>query len=461
VGRHTARRDRGRLAHAALAVAVGLQLLGGTYVAFDRHGDTRPVPRPAPDTLGSVHRDPAAEARAEEYRRERKARADAVTALLARRARAVLARDRQAFLADLDPAATGFRRRQAALFDALRDVPIGSWQYDLDPDREMDPRSPDVAYYGAEVYLPEVRLRYALRDFDPEPTRLTQHLTFVERGDRWYLGNDDDFGDSPSLRTARELWDFGPVDVVRTPRALVLGRAGRRALLAQIAKQADAAVPRVTAVWGGDWDRKVVVLVPESQAELGTIISEGNDLSQIAAVAVAQLGGETGDYHPVGNRVIVNPPNFNRLSALGRRVVLQHEITHVATRSATGPGVPTWLVEGFADYLGYLGTGVSVRVAARELRAEVRAGTTPARLPRDEDFDGTNPRLAQMYEMSWLAARLVADRVGEARLVRFYRELGAAEPSDEAVRRVWKSVLGTTPESFTQAWQAYLRQQLG
>jgi hypothetical protein len=220
----------------------------------------------------------------------------------------------------------------------------------------------------------------------------------------------------------------------------------------QIAAAVDAAVPRVTAVWGTGWARKVVVLVPADDKELARIVGHGG-FEQIAALATAEL---TDGADPVGDRVVVNPANFGKLGALGRRVVLTHEVTHVATRAATGPGVPSWLVEGFADYVGYRGLDVPYRVSAAELQAEVRRGAVPAGLPTDADFAGTNKDLATAYEEAWLAVTLLADRHGQAALLRFYRSVGGGASVEAALR----AQLGTSTAAFTASWRRDLTRRL-
>ena len=138
-----------------------------------------------------------------------------------------------------------------------------------------------------------------------------------------------------------------------------------------------------------------------------------------------------GDGTVLGARIVLNPANLARLDAAGRRLVIGHELTHIASRAVTSDQMPTWLVEGLADYVGNLGSGLPVPATAAELAAEVRAGRVPAALPADAAFAGGS-RLPQAYEQSWLACRLIADRAGQAGLVRFYRAVARAAGTDPA-----------------------------
>lgn len=384
----------------------------------------------------------------------------AVRTLLDARAAAVLHRDKQAFLAGIDPDSPAFRAAQSRLFDNLAQVPLGVWRYQLDPTREepLAGLTSTARYGSAPVWMPQLELRYSLAGFDQRETGQQQYLTFVQRSGRWYIASDSDLA-AAGEDTARNLWDFGPVVVVRTAHTLVLGHPSELATMATIPPVTDAAVPRITAVWGADWPQQVVVLVPSTQTELSRILANGSDLSRIAAVATADLAGTKGK--PSGERVIVNPPNYRTLGAVGRRIVLTHEMTHVASRAVTGSATPTWLAEGFADYVGYLGTGVPVREAATELGRDVRAGRMPTTLPGDGDFDGTNPEIAQAYEQAWLACRLIAARIGQAGLVRFYRQVGgSARSPDVAVAAALHDQLHLSAAQFITLWQATLRQQL-
>lgn len=399
-----------------------------------------------------------APARASNARGDLISRTTAVRELLHIRATAVLRHDRDAFLATVDPTATTFLRRQAALVDALRDVPLASWSYELDAVRGHRRTTALDKKYGASWWAPNVTLRYALAAFDRAPAVQPQGLTFVQRTGRWYVGADNDFAGS-SHATVRDLWDGGPVVTARGRSCLVLGHPRSTPLVHALVAECDAAVPRVTAVWGTGWAQRVVLVVPDDPAELGRIVPDAGDVSQIAAVATAELVSPATGYHPVGDRVIINPVNFAQLGSLGRRVVLTHEVMHVASRGATGPQVPTWFVEGLADYVGYQGVRLPLSVAAQELRADVRAGRLPSRLPSDGAFNGSRKDLAQTYEQSWLAVVLLSKTYGRAAVLRLYRDVGA-DPAPGALERAMKRDLHTTVAAFTRAWRADLQRRL-
>ena len=383
-------------------------------------------------------------------------RTRAVRQLLQERSRAVLARDRPAFLATVDPSARALVQRQAASFDALAQVPLTTWEYAVAGSGGPSDERLDRRYGRGRWWAPQVTLRHALEGFDERPVAVDQHLTFVLRGGRWLLGADDDFA-LQGRPTPRAIWDRGPVVAVRSDRVLVLGHPAQRRLLDEVASLTAAAVPRVTAAWG-PWRERVVVLVPDDARELSELLGSQSDLSRIAAVATAELRGGHGEYDPAGDRVLVNPEAFSGLGALGRQVVLTHEVAHVATRRATGPAVPAWLAEGFADLVGYTGVDLPLSVTAADLAAEVRAERVPRALPVEADFEGGSPRLSQAYQGAWLAVRLLDERHGRPALLRFYRAVGARRgvPPETAVEDALRTELGTTTAALTGDWRASL-----
>jgi hypothetical protein len=223
-----------------------------------------------------------------------------------------------------------------------------------------------------------------------------------------------------------------------------LAEPAEPAELADLARRADRAslvVARVAGQVRPGMPSRPLVLVPAT-TEQAAVLAAPASVSGLAAVAGT-------------DRVIIEPRSFSLLTATGRDVVLAHELTHVATAAATDGRTPKWLIEGFADYVGYLDSGIPVASAAAELAADVRAGRPPAGLPGPEAFATGSAGPAQAYEEAWLACRYVAGRFGERALVTLYREsMRTGEPT--ALVRV----LGMTTERFTAAWREYVRSAL-
>ncbi|MFE2378826.1 hypothetical protein [Streptomyces sp. NPDC059398] len=368
-----------------------------------------------------------------------------IRSTLDRRAAAVTGHHESGYLSVVDPRAKGLRTAQRAEFRNLAAVPLSSWQYRLD----------DVRLTGVHATA-QVELRYRITGYDSAPVADRRTLGLVRRDGRWYLDED-----RPAPGTGQQLWQQGRVRTARGRHSLVLGVGGDAGALRRVAAVADQAVPAVDRAWHRKWAGRVVVLVPSSLDAMGALLgSPAATYRGIAAVTTGEAGGAGA---APADRVIVNPEAYAQLGGLGRQVVITHETTHVATRTATSAATPLWLSEGFADWVAYRGTGSSPQEAAPELQRAVRSGSLPATLPTDADFGFSDSadRLARAYEGGWLACRLIAEHWGEQKLTDFYRAVGAHGQRDGAVEQAMNEVLGTDPDAFTARWREYLRAQLG
>lgn len=388
-----------------------------------------------------------------------------ITTVLAQHGKAVLAHDRKAFLAGLGAGAKAadFRSRQDDAFDNLRRLPLTAWSYG--PVSRTDDREVETAAtkrYGTQAVVVRTSLSYALRGVDRAPTSHDLWWTFIRQDGRVVAVADDALAEAGGV-SWQGPWDFGPLDVERTAHSLLLGHTDTVAAttLQAIGATVESAVPAVSAVWGTAWSRTVAVVVPSTPAELAAQVGQTSTITTaVAAVAISDSDATLGDA-PTGQRLIVNPAAFSRLSAVGRQIVVRHEITHIADAQATTEASPRWLVEGFADYVGNLGSGQSTRTAAVELGRDVRAGKLPETLPTDAAFD-TAGAAPQAYEGAWLACRLIAARAGQPALVRFYKLVGASPgDADVAVATALQRVLHETTAAFTAQWRAYVSSELG
>ena len=358
---------------------------------------------------------------------------------------ALLSHNRAGYLAATRPQSAAAAVASALVTNIAR-VPLSEWRETVDP--------PSVTRVAAlpETFTMNVVRRYRIKGFDPGGLAQRRQLTVARAGKSWVVVSDD-----PASGVRRELWDTGPVLVRRGTVSLVLAHPADSLHLARYAEIADAAVGNVTAVWGDSWSRHVVVIVPSTAAELGLVLNSGTDYGQIAALATADVVDTGGARTALADRVVINPSNFGRLSVMGQRIVMTHEVTHIASRKATGKASPLWLVEGLADYVAYRHSGVPTRIAARDLTPAVRRAPLPTTLPAEADFSPTAPHLGAAYELSWLACRFIAERTGEAKLLAFYKAVGADTGTrDDVVRRQFLAVLSSTPETFAASWRAYV-----
>lgn len=292
--------------------------------------------------------------------------------LLRQRAEAVLTHDEQLFRAGIDPeAGEVFRDAQLRLFRDLTTLPFTSFGYT---------RSGD-----------QVRVSYALSGVDQQPVTRAETYRFTRHAGLWFLAD----------HRAAQPWDLAPIRVDRAAHGLVISHPGHEALAARVLAELDPAVQAVTEVWGPEWARQVAVLIPGTPDELRRLV--GPAFTDLAGIAIADRADP-----PTGQRVVVNPDQANPLSQLELRVLLRHEFTHVAARATPAP---LWLQEGFADYVGFRGSGLSLRQAAPLLTADVTG--PPA------EFTGPGRDLA--YQQAYSICLYLAEQRGEAGLLAAYR----------------------------------------
>ena len=148
----------------------------------------------------------------------------------------------------------------------------------------------------------------------------------------------------------------------RTVRLVGLGGQHTAPLLARIAAQMGDAAEAVTAFWGPDWPREVLIVAAASDAQFGSLAGGGADT---AATTTAER--------------IMFAPRAASMSDAALRIVLRHELFHYATRAGTAADAPRWLTEGVADYVG------------RPLTPPPADAVELGRLPTDADLDGRVP----------------------------------------------------------------------
>lgn len=341
-----------------------------------------------------------------------------VQGVLDARAEAVLERDREAFLATVDPEAPQrFREAQATLFDGLATVPFASYELEALTDDVSD-LSRAVAGErddADEIRLPLVEERHRIDGIDGIDAVSDFWYTFVRRGDRWFLNADDDLADL-GLETQEHLWSFGPVTFVEGERSVVMHRPGGEERAQSLLDITEQAFDRLVQTLPWESPPKVLVVLPESTGQLEEMLQTNFDLTNFVAFATADVDRreEVGGWEWTAPRVFAQEQNLARHSLDFQIETLHHELVHVVAFDRAGPHIPNWLHEGHADYL-----------ALEQPRPSAVSGTD-GDLPLDFQFiTGGRDQILRSYRESTSAAAFLADAVGPDAPSELFAALGA------------------------------------
>jgi hypothetical protein len=271
--------------------------------------------------------------------------------------------------------------------------------------------------------------------------------------------------DDPDPDAQDDILDLGVLHGVHRDGVLVVGDVAPETLNT-MATVGAVSIRKVTAFWGQDWSRRVVVVAPASSAEFAALAGLPVDSATTFAAVTTGRAPSSGHGAPplndfVGSRVYFNPLAWDNLTDIGQHVVLAHEFTHVAAQSVSRPGLPTWLAEGVADQVGDAGSGIPEDTLVAAALTEVRAQGPPASLPGATQFSGSDgDAIRAAYAQADVAVQLIARRYGLRRLREMYQDAGAiARAGDspaEALDYALKRDLHTTVPALTKAWRAEL-----
>lgn len=340
----------------------------------------------------------------------------AVQEVLDRRAAAVTAGDRDAFLATVDPQAPApFRAAQARSFDGLRSVPLSSYRLTarVEDSGDLDGRT--------DAFLPETRATYRIEGYDDRDAVDTLWFTYVRRDGRWYVGADEDLADL-GLDTARNLWDFGPVRLLRTEHFLVLAHPDKAERADELAAIAEDAFAAFRGRWQQPWSERIPLIVPSSVDQLEQMLQSTIDLDKFVAFVSYGFTRDDG-LRATAPRLFVQDAQLSDHTRPFQVRTLVHELTHAATAPTTGPFTPVWLHEGLADWVA----------AGRPAATRAPAGGDGT-APRAYEFTtGSHTGIIRTYdEARTLVASLAAGHGSDAPgdLFRALGELRSA-PGDE------------------------------
>ncbi|WP_432546697.1 hypothetical protein [Kineococcus sp. SYSU DK004] len=284
-------------------------------------------------------------------------------------------------------------------------------------------------------------------------------------------------------------WEVGALEVREVPGGAVVlvgtgapagagvgGEAGEvvRDVAADVAADLADAAARAGAAWGAAPPRAAVLVAPDAAAAARLT---GTSEHRAALVDALTTGGR----HdlPGGRRgaarVVVQAARFAGLTRTGRRVVLTHELVHVATRAggSTDPAAPRWLAEGYADVVARDGRGLDPGALAEPVLRDLHAGA-PVDAPADDDFTGApdgapgggEADLQRAHAAAWTLVASAARHHGLPAVTALHHRLTAADrpataPAREALlAAAWREHLGEEPADALARWRRDLDDRL-
>ncbi|MEV8374327.1 hypothetical protein AB0P21_16405 [Kribbella sp. NPDC056861] len=355
----------------------------------------------------------------------------AIDVTLKARATALQAGQLPQYLATSDPKNAKLVQRDKQVFANLRQIGMKQVSYlrQVSFSPELRPK------LGKNARAVRIKMLTQIAGIDPAP-RLTQlGYTFVERDGRWLVVDDDD-AESGDRGEGREPWELGEIEVSRGRGVLVISSPGEGENGRRLVREAEAAVPlvRATAKRAQAGILVVAMAAPRSWSGFET---GGHPAGAVAQRNLTPTNAEATEFKVTASRIVINPTERKEAD----RALLAHEFAHAAM-SPLGEGAPTWLVEGYAEYVQYKMLEQSnfsdfVDRERREFRRELKALVV---LPIDGVFHGDYDE--NSYGVAWLIVEHLVKTYGQTTVNAFYTELakGADDPvlRDKALVKYFK-----------------------
>jgi hypothetical protein len=382
---------------------------------------------------------------------------DGTRALLARMTEAVRRHDVGEFSAAAGNSPMHAQLRR--ILTGLAALPLATFSF------AIDHRRPSVAVpgEGAGARTLPVLVTYRLQGWDEVPLTVPMLLVVAPVGGSWAVVGDRTTTDT---RTGQRLepWLLGDLYLTRTRHVLVIGDRAHAAQVRRLARTLEGLATDVRRVWPEPtWNGTVVAYAMTSTAFVrswygrSAVGDSGNgDRAAFVAKVVTLPSSGRG---PGAVRMVLTPYLLDRPTS-GSVDVLRHEMTHVAT-ARLSTRIPTWLVEGAAEYTGFARRAGDGRLdatttfgshglTATEVSSTARGRWRPTLLAGSDFYRGSESAVDEHYNGAFITCLFIADRYGEAALRRLYE---ASARTTEAA--ALSQVLHTTHARLVTAVGAY------
>jgi hypothetical protein len=409
-----------------LLVAVGVVVLGGTRAPVAAIASASVPAAPIPPTPLELAR-----------------------TALDKQAAALLRGDLKSWLAVVDPGQTALRKRYTELYRSLRALRVTQFEYHVSPGGSANGfviASTEIAYcLSATAATCPAYSKSGYRG----PPRITQRVT-LRRAPGGYLivglAKGADSGDlQPTPWQAGDLvFAQGERVTVAAPRAL----RGRLAEVVRIADRAAVVTDRIAGYMGNRQLRYRIYLATDKAWKTWY----GGGLPGYTV-------GYTIPLNDAGSDVLLHMSELDFPEEL--RVTIQHEMVHVATLSNLTyvDDQYTWLLEGVAEYAGWLPKRARSDWTYPAVRSAVRGSHPPRSIVVDALDPGAGQRAVDVfYGLTHFAVECLVTKYGERKTMEFVRRaLRLGEQPDVAAQ----GAFGVHFDKVDKGCVAWIRAQVG
>jgi hypothetical protein len=435
---------RSRRWRIGVIVAAAALLAGGTAVYFLRSSDSHPAST-RPLTGSTVSKNPNLVASTRQ----------SLEALLERRSHAIADDDRDAFLADIDPANKKLVSAQRLIFDNLKrlhasenDFSISSYYTQPAP---VDPSDLDGDWQRGEAH---VESRVQLDEVDPRPTVAYYRWTVEVRDGKLVIT-----GIAPSLYpepTAPMPWETAKLTVKRTRHMLVATTPDAAKRTQQIADAAERAYRQSRSLWPshGAAD-EFVIFATTSRKFMGSWYGKLESAPDPTGITIqvptccVRAENRLGDV--TSTHIVLDVKKAR--DRIDLEWLLAHELTHAVAEpndDIDHAGTLRWADEGYAEFVGVslLHNYGFVANWDRLARNYAHTKAFDDKLPADRNFYTKDA--GAHYALAVRFFEYLADRYGKTTTRDFYFYLNAMKtPDPDAAMRKY---FHTSEKTLVAGW---------
>lgn len=395
--------------------------------------------------------------------------------ILERRAKALMDKDEEAYLADLDPSNKDLVEQERLVFANLSKFEFAEIRYVFNGMREQPEN-------GGYWYQPVVRIAKLTADEGPGDIAPGESFLYwlTKSGDRYVIGeivrvtreNQEELGVNGPRADAP--WHTDELNVLKVGDTVWLVGDESVTDLRDYAAVTTQELATVNKLWAGrDTFPGNVLFFTRKKQNVEKWFGVGRDTLGPEALGyqIPQFGvGKSGRIYAdqfAASRIVVNLASIEA----GRSPIwatVRHELTHAVTARISLTGFSEllqparWVVEGFARYSETIGQPARTARIRNDVANGVRAGKFRGTTPRSENFYKKD--VIFNYALGSTVFSLAERLKGRDAAAELYARLvQLSDSADHSVLElpvfdgIAEDVLGMSGDSFLSRWQSYVR----